>query len=185
MTVQETLLTVEEFWKQYAGKPFELVEGEIVAVTPAGGLHGAITRRVASHLGNYVDENELGEVYGAETGFYLSPTVMRGADAAFVRKEKLEKITDLESYIPFAPDLAVEVVSPNDMATEIQKKVKLYLAAGTALVWVIYPDLRSVVAHYPDQTSKTFSSDSTLDGSDVLPGLEIAVSHLFPPEKSE
>jgi Uma2 family endonuclease len=185
MIARDKLLTVEEFWNEYAGQPFELIEGEVISVAPTGGSHGGVTRRVASQLGDYVDDHELGEVYGAETGFYLAPDVMRAADAAYITNEKLAKITDPDKYVPFPPDLAVEVVSPSDMASDIQKKVDLYLKAGTALVWVIYPELQSVVVHYSNRTSITVGRDGILDGGELLPGLKIAVADLFPPKKTQ
>jgi Uma2 family endonuclease len=183
MGVQEKLLTVEEFWEQYAGKPYELVEGVVVAVAPAGGTHGATIGRPTTQLGTFVHLHELGEVFGAETGFQLGPKIMRGADAAFVRQEKLEQVEEPDKYIPFAPDLAVEVVSPNDTANEVQTKVKEYLAAGTLLVWVMYPETKQVVVHQPGGAAKTSEVNDTLDGGQVLPGLKIAVSDLFPKKK--
>ena len=181
MAVQEQLLTVEEFWAEYAGKPFELVHGRIVEVMPAGGTHGGTTRRTGARVGDFVDANDLGEVFGAETGFQLAPDVMRGADVAFVRRDKWAAVENQEKYVPFAPDLAVEVVSPNDGALEVLNKVEEYLAAGTLLVWVMYPDTRKVVVHYPDHTARTFGAGEMLDGGDVLPGLKLAVADLFPP----
>lgn len=184
MVVQDSLMTVEKFWEQYADKPYELVEGTVVEMAPAGGKHGAVQRRVASRLGDYADEHDLGEVYTGEIGFQLTPNTMRAADVAFVSKERLKQITDPDKYIPFAPDLAVEVVSPGDTADEIQTKVKLYLEAGMRLVWVFYPKLKNVVVHHPDGSSQAIGLDGILDGEDVLPGLRIPVAKLFPPEQT-
>ena len=181
MVLQEKVMTVAEFWETYAGKPYELVRGRIIEIMPTGYSHGAVTRRAAAILGQHVDENDLGDVVGAETGFYLSETTMRGADAAFISKGNLAKITEPEKYLPFAPDLAAEVVSPSDTAADIQDKVDLYLDGGTQLVWVMYPDSRKVVAHYPDRTAKTFFDGDILDGGAVLPGLQFPVGDLFPP----
>ncbi len=182
MAIQEKLLTVEEFWAEYADKPYVLVGGRIVEISPVGYSRGAIRSRVAALLGDFVDEHGLGDVVGAETGFWLSEIDMKGADAAFISNEKLASITEPDKYLPFAPDLAVEVVSPSDSAGDIQNKVALYLQAGTAIVWVIYPQQRLVVVHYPDNTAKTFDEDDILDGGTVLPGLSITVKALFPPQ---
>jgi len=183
MSVQEQLLTVEEFWAEYAGKPFELVHGRIVEVALKGGIHGVVSARVGMRLGGFIDENELGEMLVA-TGFQLAPDMLRGADVAFVRREKWAVVEHQEKYVPFAPDLAVEVVSPNDSALEVLNKVEEYLAAGTLLVWVMYPDTRKVVVHYPDHTARTFGADEYLEGGDVVPGLKLAVVDLFPPLNS-
>ncbi|MBN1966347.1 MAG: Uma2 family endonuclease [Anaerolineae bacterium] len=182
MVTQEKLMTVEEFWAQYAGQPYELVEGEVVPMTLTGLTHGFITSRVAAHLRSFVDEHQLGEVVGAETGFRLSDVALQAVDAAFVSKEKLARITEPDKFAPFAPDLAVEVVSPNDSASGVRQKVRRYLRAGTALVWVIYPELREVEVHRQDGTVQTATHADTLDGGDVLPGLALPVASLFPPQ---
>jgi Uma2 family endonuclease len=88
---------------------------------------------------------------------------------------------DWKKYIPFAPDLAVEVVSQHDTAAEVQEKVDLYLNAGTRLVWLFYPSVEQVLVHRADRTSTTILQDGFLDGEDVLPGFKIAVADLFPP----
>jgi Uma2 family endonuclease len=102
-------------------------------------------------------------------------------DLAYLSNRKLAFITDHEKYVPFAPDLAVEIVSQRDMATELQEKIDLYLNTGTPLVWIFYPDLEQVMVHRADRTSTTILRDGFLDGEDVLPGLKIAVADLFPP----
>jgi Uma2 family endonuclease len=182
MAVQVRPITVEEFWEQYAGKPYELVRGEIVEVTPAGISHGAVTRRIGTLLGEFVDARGLGEVVGAETGFWLAPDTLRAPDCAYISREKVQSITEPEKYVPFAPDLAVEVVSPGDTASDIRDKVDLYRAAGTRLVWVIYPALRKVDVYLPDGTAREVGAEGTLDGGDVLPGLQIAAKDMFPAE---
>src|SRR5215813_2346115 len=112
MSVGEKLLTVQAFWEKYAHQPFELIGGEVIPLTSVGGRHGSVGSRAITQLRLFVDENDLGEVYTSETGFCLNENTMRGADAAFVRKDRLKLITDPEKFVPFAPDLAVEIVSP-------------------------------------------------------------------------
>src|SRR5258708_8399054 len=92
MSVGERLLNVQAFWEKYAHQPFELVEGEVRSVTPAGGRHGSVGSRTITQLRLYVDENDLGEVYSSETGFYLNETTMHGTYAAFVRKDRLHLV---------------------------------------------------------------------------------------------
>jgi Uma2 family endonuclease len=182
VTVQEKQLTVEEFWHLYEGKPFELVRGDVIEIMPGVYKHGSVANRVGTKLRVFVDANPLGDVVGAETGFQLSAKTLRAPDAAFITNAKLQTITEPNKYLPFAPDLAVEVVSPNDSAVEVQDKVNLYLSAGTAIVWLLYPNLQQAVVHRADRTSKTVFSDGILEGEDLLPGLVIRVSDLFPPQ---
>jgi Uma2 family endonuclease len=181
LNISEQTITIDEFWSLFAGQSFELIGGRVVEMSPSGGLHGAVTRRVAMLLGAYVDEHGLGEVFGAETGFQLTDDMLRGADCAFVSQKKWDSVEEPEKYVPFPPDLAVEVVSSNDRAADIIQKVDLYLSVGTKLVWVIYPDSRKVMVHYPDFSARSFNEDDTLNGEDVVKGLTIHVTNLFPP----
>lgn len=81
--------------------------------------------------------------------------------------------------MPFAPDLAVEVVSPSDTSQDVQAKVSEYLSAGTRLVWVIYPKTRNVVEYRPGGTARVLSEEDFLDGGDVVPGFRCRVGDLF------
>jgi Uma2 family endonuclease len=136
-------------------------------------------------LGAFVDEHHLGEVFGAETGFLLTDDTLRGADCAFVSQAKWDAVTEPEKYVPFPPDLAVEVVSPNDRAADILQKVDLYLSVGTKLVWVIYPDSRIVMVHYPDFSARSFHDKDWLDGGEVVTGFSILIEKLFPPPSNQ
>ena len=179
MVIREQIITVEQFWEAFAGKPFELVDGEVVKVLLRGGLHGVVAARIGTILSNFVIENSLGDVFGVGTAFQLGND-LRGTDAAFVSMERWQTVTEPDKYVPFAPDLAVEVVSPNDTAADVRAKVDLYLTHNTQLVWIVYPAQRQVIVHDPDHTARTFTEDKTLDGGDVLPGLQVPVAKFFP-----
>jgi Uma2 family endonuclease len=185
MAIRHNLLTAEEFWDQYAGMPFELIFGEVVEMMTTGYVHGAVVGRVVEQLRGYVRQHPIGEVVSGETGFQLAPDVVRGADAAFISNEQIATISEPEKYLPFGPALAVEVISPGNTASEMQTKLDLYLGAGSQLVWLIYPDLHKVVVHDHTGRVQTLTESDTLGGGDVLPGLSIPVSELFPaaPEK--
>ena len=182
MSVQDKLMTVEEFWELYADKPYELVRGEVVEIMPTTYTHGSVASRIGTKLGRFVDGHSLGDVVSSQTGFRLLPNTLRAPDSAYISKTKLATLTEPDRFLPFPPDLAVEVVSPGDTATEVQDKVNLYLDAGTRLVWVLYPNLKQAVVHRANRTSQTVFVDGVLDGEDVLPGLRIALSDLFPPQ---
>lgn len=184
MAVQHRLMTVEEFWEQYEDKPYELINGEVVETVPTGILHGAVERRVAKALGNFVDDHHLGEVLVGELGVQLGPNTLRAADVAFVSNARLKSVADPQKYLAFAPDLAIEVVSPGNTIKDIDLKVEQYLQAGTVLVWVVYPEARKVIVHQVGAKPQTIGEDGALDGGDVLPGLAIPVADLFPPAQS-
>lgn len=188
MTVMEKLYTAEDLWelshsREYSEKRLELIEGELIEMSPAGGKHGSLALHAGHLIWDHVDENDLGYTTAAETGYTLfknpdgKDTVL-APDVGFVRKDRLpEGLPD--GYVPLAPDLAVEVVSPNDSAAEIHNKVMKYLKYGTRLVWVLYFDTESAVA-YTASGAQVIDVEGTLDGGDVVPGLKIPMRKLFP-----
>lgn len=162
------------------GFRYELVKGEIRKMAPAGSLHGNVAIRVTLPLAQYVNANELGIVFAAETGFKLAanPDTVRAPDVAFVSRERIEQIGMPEGYWPGAPDLAVEVVSPGDTYTEIQEKVLDWLAAGTRMVIAVNPRKRTVSVHR-GATATVLTEKDVLSGEDVVPGWTVPVKDLF------
>lgn len=181
MAVQLNLMTVEEFWKQYAGKPYDLINGEIAEVMPTGFQHGQIEHRLSRLMSTVVDEHQLGAMLVGEVGVQLGPHTVRGVDIAFVSNASMAKIKEPGKYLPFGPDLIAEIVSPSNTANEIAAKVDEYLRAGTRLVWIVYPDLRRVDIYEASGRFRSLKAGETLDGGDVLPGLQIPIADLFPP----
>jgi len=157
---------------------YELVRGELHTMAPAGADHGYIALNIGSLLRDYVRANNLGRVYAAETGFRIerNPDTVRAPDAAFVRAERVQPSP---GYIEGAPDLAVEVVSPNDTYTEVTTKVAEWFRAGARLVWIINPTGNVVTVYTADGQSRVVADDETLDGGDVIPGLHITVRDIF------
>ena len=185
-------MSFEAFIRDYAGKRYEYVNGQAlpmgpeiigvdgeVSVTPTKSGHGLVIGRLSVIIGAYVLKNDLGEIFGAETGFHLKkdPPLMRAADIAFVSRERL-KGADLSDWMPI-PDLAVEVVSEYDRAREVHQKVQHYLTAGIRLVWIVYPDERQIVVHAPDADAKTLSANDTLNGGAVLPEFAVTIGEIF------
>jgi Uma2 family endonuclease len=182
MAIQEKLLTADEFWAEYEDKRVELVKGVPVEMAPASHLHGDVAARIVFYLMGYVLENDLGGVFGAETGFLLrrNPDVLRAADASFIAKERLAAIEDPNKYTPFPPDLAVEVISPYDRAADILAKINDFIEGGVRLMWVIYPSTRQVMVYRPGHDPILLKADGELSGYDVLPGFALQVARLFP-----
>jgi Uma2 family endonuclease len=182
-THEKTLLTAEDFWEipDVAGKRFELVEGELIEMPAAGGTHGYIVKVLLRLLDPFVVANDLGEVFGDGLGYIISrdPDVVRVPDVSFVARERIPAGGIPEGFIPFAPDLAVEVVSPNDRADDVHDKVREYLGAGTRMVLVLWPKHRSVSVHEPGLVARELGPEDELDGGDVLPGFRVRVGELF------
>ena len=183
MSAQKTLITADELLRLPAkGYRYELVRGELIKMPPAGAQHGGIAAKIAHRLLAHVEANRLGVVFGAETGFWIhrNPDTVRAPDAAFIANERLPEGGLPAGYFEGAPDLAVEVVSPNDTASEVQAKVEDWLRAGVRLVWVVYPESRSVTVFRSWADARMLTPADTLTGDPVLPGFTCPVQELFP-----
>ncbi|MCA1554221.1 MAG: Uma2 family endonuclease [Chloroflexi bacterium] len=180
--VEHKTYTADELFKlSIPDRRTELVRGELVIMDPSGGEHGEISSAVAALLRPFIKQHQLGRAYGAETGFILSrnPDTVRAPDFAFISNERLPQAAPIKGFIPLAPDLAVEIVSPNDTAREIAAKVREYLDAGTRMVWVIEPELRTVTVYRSLTNIRMFTANDKLSGEDVLAGFSCNVSELF------
>lgn len=157
----------------------ELVEGEIIVLTPAGWEHGEVANEIAYHLNVFVRTHGLGRVVAAETGFLLArePDTVRAPDVAFVHAARW---VHTSGFFPGAPDLAVEVVSPHDRFSDVAQKVQDWLTHGARQVWVVDPNRHVIHVHQHDATVVELGEDDILDGGDLLPGLRLAVCDCFP-----
>ena len=174
-------VTAEELFASGDGGPVELIKGNLVMMSPAGGKHGKVANWIAHLLTGHSAAADLGEVTAAETGFLIgrSPDTVRAPDVGFVAASRVPPDGPPDSYWPFAPDLAVEVVSPSDRWTEIEAKARMWLEAGTRLVWVVDPHTRSVHVYRQTCDALRLVENDQLSGEDILPGFEVRVSQLF------
>ena len=183
MRVKKTLLSAEELLRLSTSNAcrYELVEGELYEMPPAGAEHGSIAMQIGTLLNAYVRRVESGRVFAAETGFILrrNPDTVRAPDASFVSNDHLPEGGLPRGFMELAPDLAVEVVSPNQTAREVEDKVRTWLEAGTSVVWVIDPANRSVAAHRAGVETITFFEQDALEEDELLPGFVCQVEDLF------
>ena len=163
------------------GFRYELVRGELRRMTPAGNVHGRVAMNVALPLAQYVKAHNLGIVYAAETGFRLAtdPDTVRAPDVAFVSRERVEAVGEVEGYWPEAPDLAVEVISPNDSHVEVEEKILDWLEAGTKMVLAVNPRRRSVTLYRSQSDITILTRTDVLDGGDVVPGFQLTLQEIF------
>ena len=159
----------------------ELQAGILVSEPLPGSRHGRVTFRAAQLLGDHVRSHRLGVVYTNDTGFVLSrsPDTVRGPDVAFVSRERFERVGDVITAFPGAPDLAIEVLSPSNTPAAIHAKVADYLAAGTRLVWVVDSSAEAVVEYRALLSPRRLEEDDVLEGEEVVPGLSVRVGELF------
>lgn len=172
-------ITIDEFAEMPLQGIWELVDGEPIESSPAAGRSGWINATIVALPANYVRQSGLGRAFSAETGFVLfeDRQTVRSPDAAVVLRNRLAELPD--SFVPMAPDLAVEVLSPSDRMADAMSKVSMYLQAGVRLVWLIDPATLTVTIFRQDAAPKMVSEGDILDGGDVLPGFSVPVAEIF------
>jgi len=176
LTTAEELLRMPEDDRRY-----ELVEGELRAMAPAGFEHGRWASRLNMRLELFVEQQKLGVVFAAETGFLLrrDPDTVRAPDVSFVTQARYEAAEPKTGYFPGAPDLAVEVLSPSDTYSEVQEKALAWLDAGCRMVLVIDGRKRHVIVYRSRSAVLILGEADTLDGDDVVPGWKLPVGDIF------
>jgi Uma2 family endonuclease len=176
------MMTVEEFLvaELPEGKS-ELVRGEVRLTPPAGAPHGGATANLVFSLTAYVRQHRLGAVFGGAVGYELIqfPHTVRVPDASFVRADRLPAGGLRPGLFTFAPDLAIEVLSPSERASEIEEKLYDYITAGTALVWIADPVRRTIMTVSSDAPVRLLSEGDALDGGTVIPGFSCPVADVF------
>jgi Uma2 family endonuclease len=178
-----TAVTAEELLRlPDDDRRLELVEGELREMPPAGAEHGSVAFHIAALLQRHIEAHQAGRGFAAETGFLLArnPDTVRAPDAAFVTRERAERVGRVLGYWPGPPDLAVEVVSPGDAYSELHDKALAWLAAGTHVVLVVDPATRRVTVYRSPVDVKVRAGDEAVDCSDVLAGFALPASELFP-----
>jgi Uma2 family endonuclease len=155
----------------------ELVRGELRMMVPPGAPHARIAIKLSTAMEIHVARRGLGTVY-AELGFVLSrdPDTVRAPDVAFVAAGRA---APTRGYYEGAPDLAVEILSPDDRPGYVRDKIAEWLEAGARAVWVVDPRDRTVTVHKPRRKPTRLSEADTLTGGNVLPGFELPAAALF------
>jgi Uma2 family endonuclease len=164
------------------GRGYELVNGELKERNMSF-WSTFIGRRISTPLANHVEPSDLGWVNAEGTSYRCFPddeNRVRRADVTFHRIDHLTpEQAAADGHCTVVPDLVVEVVSPNDLAYEVEEKREEWLAAGAQLVWLVYPEEQTIHAHRPDGTVTLFRRTDTLTANPVLPEFRVPVADLF------
>lgn len=177
------LMTAEELEQlNLPDKATELVRGRLIVRDPPGAYHGQIAAKLLYVLGDRVYRARLGVLFAQDTGFKIesNPDTVRAPDVAFLATERAALI-GRRGYAAIAPDLAAEIVSPDDRPGELLAKVGDWLRAGVQIVWVIDPEREEARVYRADGSVSIVSLDGALHGEDVLPGFSCALSDLLEP----
>jgi Uma2 family endonuclease len=180
--VLDKLVTIEEFEKYPEpadGSKQELVRGKVITMPPPKARHGIICQYIAMMLGKFVYSAKLGWVATNDTGVIIErdPDTLRGADVAFWSIER-EPVMP-EGYFESVPDIAVEVLSPDDRKKAVREKLQDYVSSGVKLVWVVDPEIRIVTVYAGSMRGTELDENETITGGDVLPGFSCKVADFF------
>jgi Uma2 family endonuclease len=181
-TIAERRYTPENLLKITDRLMPELIDGRLVEREPIGQKADALVSRLGYWIGSFVDQHDLGLVNGGQGSdqiFPDDPGKVRIPDASFTRRDRLPSGRPAKGHARVAPDLIVEVISPNDTATELDEKIEDFFAAGVALIWVLNPETRTIQVYRRDGTSARLRPGDSLDGEDILPGFRRDVEKLF------
>jgi Uma2 family endonuclease len=159
-------------------KEYEIVDGQPEEKVMGGARHGGVGMRFGSRLVVHVEANQLGGVYGPDTTFKIGNN-QRLPDVSFVSASRIPEEGEPEGIWNLAPDLAVEIISPNDLFQKVISKVSEYFAAGVRQVWLISPEHKTVIKHLSATHATILSEADELTGDDLLPGFRCQVSELF------
>jgi len=158
-------------------KSYEIVNGQPEEKERAGGKHGVICLNLGGELRNYLKTSKRGLVC-SEVNFNLGKNE-RIPDIAFVAAERIPPGGMPESVVGFAPDLAVEIISPNDVHDKVSEKVLEYLEAGVRQVWLISSKLQSITIFRSPTDVQVFTGESELVSEDLLPGFRCSLKEIF------
>jgi Uma2 family endonuclease len=173
--------TPEDLLRMPDGDRYELVDGHLVQRAM-----GAESSRVAVILIRLLDAhahtNRLGRVFATDCGYQCfpdHPNRVRYPDCSFVALGRLPGDRPPQGHVHIAPDLAVEVVSPNDVACDVEQRIEDFLRAGVQLLWVVYPNTRRVLVFRPGGHVSRLNETEELTGEDVLPGFRSPLAEVF------
>ncbi len=177
----EKLITGDELYRMPGVGLCELIDGRIVPMSPTNVTHAIIEMRIAAALENFARARQAGKVLVGEAGLFTrrDPDRVRAADALFISNERYAQRKKKQGYLDVAPELIVEVLSPDDTMVEVTQKLREYFAIGVKLAWVIDPEAETMFAYRSITDIREFKEGDVLPGDDVLPGFEVEVKSLF------
>lgn len=158
----------------------ELVRGKIIRLPYHGHWHGYYEAAVGFSLSKFVRGQNLGVVLGGEAGVYTqrNPDTVRGMDVAFISNERMNLVQE-DGFLDVAPELIVEVMSPNDRWIDIHEKLAEYFNIGVLLVWLVDPQLEQVHVYRSLDDMRRLTAENELTAPEILPGFSVSVAEIF------
>jgi Uma2 family endonuclease len=156
----------------------ELVEGTLVEKV-VGQFQSQLAVILSYYIFDFLIRSPIGILLGADAGHRLEAGLVRMPDVGFISKSRLKALKKRPAVVPFAPDLAVEVISPGNTSKEMDRKLVEYFDAGVKLVWYVYPETQTVLVYRHIDQPRELTIDDTLDGEDILPGFQLSIREWF------
>ncbi len=181
-TTKAKLMTAEDLLRlDSQGVKGELIRGVLCETMASGIEHGEVAIALGMALRQFVRPGRMGRVVGSDSGVLVqrNPDTVREPDIAYISAAKLPLDVRVPGYLEVIPDLAAEIISPNDTQREVNDKTQMWLSYGVSIVWEFYPDERAIVVARSEGPPVVLNEDDTLDGGDVLPGFTIPVREIF------
>ena len=181
----KTYYTPEDLLSMPDGEGYELVHGRLLERkmgAESSGVGGDLLALLVPHC----KRHGLGRALPADTGYQCfpqDPNLLRKPDVSFIRQDRLPGGRLPKGWVKFSPDLAVEVVSPNDLAEELEEKLADYRKAGVPLIWVIYPGARTAMVNRRDGSVSRLFEDDELSGEEVIPDFRCVLREILPPQE--
>lgn len=184
MTLAATNLMTAEMFEvlPHNGRRLELVKGELKELMASGGEHGDVTMELSWRLARVVSENKLGKVCAAETGFIVdrNPDTVRAPDIAFISASRIADLGGIpKGFIPIAPDVAVETISPNDLYTESHDKALMWLEFGSRMVLLLNPRKANITVYRTKKDIFVLEASDILEFPEIIPGFSVEVAKIF------
>jgi Uma2 family endonuclease len=174
-------VTPEDLLAMPEGKDFELLDGRLVERSISA-LSGWVGAEILFLIRLFLKDHPLGLLWGSDTGFQCFPHdsgKVRRPDVSFVRQERVPSNWTRQGFMRVAPDLAVEVISPNENAYELEEKLADYLQAAVPLIWFVYPESGVVHVYRPDKSATRLTRADELSGESILPGFRHPLEAFF------
>lgn len=185
MAGTKTLITADQFESMsFPDEVVELVQGELIRMSPPGAEHGLIATQLGRLLADFTEKRGLGVVFAHEVGFRLDEHTVRAPDVSFISQARVAAVGIPKGFWPGAPDLAVEIQSPGDSLSDLLRKVQEYFAAGCRLVWAVFPEVRQVYVYRSPKDVQVLEEGDSLSGDEVLPGFSLPVARIFQPSEA-
>lgn len=182
MTRTARLLNIEEYARlPDDGRPTELVRGKVVTMNVSAPRHGQICVNIVRILGHFLDQHDLGILVSNDSGVVTerNPDTLRGTDVAFYSYARAPKGPLPKGYLPVAPELVFEVLSPDDRWPNVLAKIAEYLGAGVDRVCVLDPQRQTVTVYCQDQPEQRLATEQELSFPQLLPGFAVSVQRFF------